>query len=106
MKANKPIKQTQEGYLQPNQEVFKIEGKVSYHEGLRAHGKILLKKDILTIYPELKNRNKCINYLMAHPTSLKECKEYLEEFYKKAKTLPMLLFFKQSELVHQDKIIS
>jgi hypothetical protein len=95
MKVKSPLKH-QEGFLQPTKEVFRVEGRVSYHEGLGAWGKIVIRKEIVQMFKDLKNKQTSVNYMMAVPTDLSSSKKLLEELYNDNKTIPVFLLFKKN----------
>lgn len=92
----KTTKKLGDSFLTPNNDMLKVEGSVSYHEGLRAWSKILIKKEIIEVFKGLKDREKVVNYLMAVPQSITDGKKFLEELSKSG-TMPVFLLFKSEK---------
>ena len=80
------------GFLVPSQEVFKIKGSVLYQESAQAWNTIKIKRELLFLYPQLREKNSKINYTMIVPRSLEEIKKQLANMLDDNK-LPILLFF-------------
>ena len=76
-------------YLQPIESI-QISGKISYKEELRAWGIIQLRKEILGVFPQLKERRGNFGYTMFYNRSPKNMKKILEELDKKG-LVPILL---------------
>jgi len=76
-------------YLQPIESI-QVNGKISYKEELRAWGLIQLRKEILGVFPQLKERRGNFGYTMFYNRSPKEMKKTLDELDKKG-LVPILL---------------
>ena len=91
--------ETEEGDVESNIDFFSAtdqilttKGTLFYHESDRAWNTLRLKKEVLHEFPNLKNKeNKCI-YLMKLHRSYDSLKKDLEQFEKKTKTVPIILF--------------
>ena len=76
-------------YLKPN-DTLNIIGKMSYKESLQAWNVIQLRKEILGIFPQLKEKRGNFGYEMFYNRSLEEIKKILDEMGEKD-LVPILL---------------
>ena len=80
-------------YLKPTSEPIELEGQMTYNIDRRAWSDIRLKKEVISQFPQLRERNKKFGY------SLMVCKEFkeLEKQVKKIKiekgVTPLLIWF-------------
>jgi len=86
-------------FLKPkHEESIRIEGKLSYHEGLQGWGKLLLSKDILKLCKELQDKQQSgFMYMIEYPLSKEARKKYIEELMKNPDSWPFFLRFKKRE---------
>ena len=80
-------------YLKPR-EVFNIKGPVTYRESLKAWSTIHMKKEILDIFPQLKERRAKFEYTMHYNRSPKDLKKILDKL-EKDEVVPILLLFEK-----------
>lgn len=83
-------------YLQPK-ETIQINGKLSYKEGLQAWNVIQLQKEIIDLFPQLREKRGAFGYTMYYNKSSKEAKKILEELEKKGIVPILLLLGKVNE---------
>jgi len=76
-------------YLKPN-DTLNVIGKMSYKESLQAWNVIQLRKEILTIFPQLKEKRSKFGYEMFYNRSYKEIRKIFDEMEKKD-LVPILL---------------
>jgi len=76
-------------YLKPN-DTLNIIGKMSYKESLQAWNVIQLRKEILTIFPQLKEKRSKFGYEMFYNRSSEELKKVMDDLEKQDLT-PILL---------------
>ena len=81
--------------LSPVKEILKIRGKLSYSESSRAWNVLKIKKDILRIFPQLRDKSNKFAYNMIIPSSSEEAKKKFEELKKFNGKVPILLFFEK-----------
>jgi len=89
--TNKAIRE-KVNILQPSQEVINVKGKLFYHESSQSHSIIKLTKEIISNYPQLKEKQGSFNYSMFVPKSQEE----MEKLIKDTNKVPILLFFERS----------
>jgi len=82
-------------YLKPR-EVFNIKGPVTYRESLRAWSTIHMKKEILAIFPQLKEKRTKFEYTMLYNRSPKDLREILQKL-EKEEIVPILLLFEKAK---------
>jgi hypothetical protein len=92
---SKNIRTTSEGVLTPTKEVFKVEGSVLYQESAQAWNTIKFKREILFLYPQLREKCAKINYKMIVALSQEEIKKQIE---KEKDKLPILLFLEKEKV--------
>lgn len=97
MKSGETIKRIDKQFLKPNQEAFKIEGSVLYQESAQAWNTIKIKRELLFLYPQLRDKRIPVKYSMIVPRSAEEIKKEIEEMIESDK-VPILLFFEKSEI--------
>jgi len=78
-------------YLKPR-EVFSIKGPITYRESIRAWSTIHMKKEILAIFPQLKEKRTKFDYTMHYNRSPKDLKKILDKL-EKDEVVPILLLF-------------
>ena len=76
-------------YLKPR-DTINITGKLSYKESLQAWNILQLRKEILTLFPQLKEKRGKFGYTMFYNRSPKELKKIVERLEKKD-LVPILL---------------
>lgn len=81
--------------LSPTKEILKIRGKLSYSESSGAWNVLKIKKDILKIFPQLRDKNNKFAYHMIIPSSPDEAKKKFEELKELKDMVPILLFFEK-----------
>lgn len=80
--------------LKPNEEAVKVEGKLFYNDG--SWNTIRLKKEVLSVFPQLKEKESTFSYTMVIPKSVEESKKALLEIEANGR-IPILL------LIDKDK---
>lgn len=85
-----------EHYLVPDLEVLKIDGKLVYHEGSRAWSKILMKKELIGVFKQLRDKQNFFGYTMEYPLSEEAKREFIE-FLKNSDEWPIFLRFRKIE---------
>jgi len=93
--SNKKQATEKEEILLPTKEVFKIKGKLCYHESAQAWNTIKIKKEIFWIFPELKDKRSNFNYTMIVPRNHEQVEEQFEKIKKNSCLVPILLFFEK-----------
>ncbi|MEK6893935.1 MAG: hypothetical protein AABX10_00565 [Nanoarchaeota archaeon] len=83
-------------YLEPK-ETIKISGKLSYKEGLGSWNVIQLQKEIIDIFPQLREKRGSFGYTMFYNRSSKESKKIMEELEKRGVVPIFLLLGKVKE---------
>ena len=83
-------------YLKPK-DTIKITAKLHYKECLRAWSVIQLQKEIMNLFPELKERRGNFGYTMYYNRSFKELKSIIEELEKNGAVPILLLLGKVKE---------
>jgi len=96
MKSKREIKGLNNGFLKPEQEVFKIEGSVLYQESAQAWNTIKIKRELLFLFPQLRNKSVPVKYNMLVPRSAEQIRIQVEEMIK-SDQVPILLSFEQEE---------
>jgi len=86
-----------EGFLKPNQEVVKVEGSVLYQESAQAWNTIKLKREVLFLYPQLRDKSSKLKYTMIIPKSNEEIMAQIDEVISSNK-MPILLFLEKGGL--------
>jgi len=76
-------------YLKPK-DTLNIVGKLSYKESLQSWNIIQLRKEIITLFPQLKEKRSKFGYEMFYNQSPKEIKKILDKLEKK-NLVPILL---------------
>ena len=77
------------------QETLKVRGKVFYHESAQAHSLIRLTKEVLSRYPQLREKQASFSYVMIVPRSKEELKKQLQELREKPERVPIILFLER-----------
>lgn len=93
MTAKKDSDQEKAVILTPSHDALKINGKIIYTEGVQAWSTIRLKKEIISKFPQLKDKSGNFSYVMIIPESYEDIKKDISEIEKNEKTIPVLLFF-------------
>lgn len=88
-KEGKKVKVDELSYLTPQQSLS-ITGKLSYKESLQAWNVIHLRKEIVTLFPQLKEKRGKFGYAMFYNRSPKELKKLLDSLEKRD-LVPILL---------------
>ena len=71
-------------YFAPKEDTLRINGVISYKEGLRAWGVIQLRKKLIDdVFPQLKERRGSFGYTMYYNRSHKEIKKLMENLEKR-----------------------
>ena len=83
--------------INPAQDVFKIEGNVLYQESAQAWNTIKIKRELLFLYPQLRDKRSPAKYTMLVPRSGEETKKQVEAFIRQNK-IPILLFLEKEEI--------
>jgi hypothetical protein len=76
-------------YLKPK-ETIQINGKLSYKEGLQAWNVIQLQKEIIDLFPQLREKRGVFGYTMYYNRSFKEARKIIDELEKR-EVVPILL---------------
>lgn len=76
-------------YLKPR-DTLDVKGKLSYKESVQSWNVINLRKEILTIFPQLKEKRGNFGYAMFYNRSTKELKKIIENLEKRD-LVPILL---------------
>lgn len=79
-------------YLKP-WNFLDIEGKLAYGEGAQAWNILRLKKEILTEFPQLKEKRTPLSYNLAFVKTYDDLLDYIKKMEKENKPLPLLLWF-------------
>ena len=79
-------------FIIPRKEVLKLNGSVCYNDAWRAWNTIRLKKDIIKEFPQLREKDKAVNYHMIYFRTHKELMKFGRSL-KDKEVLPILLFF-------------
>jgi len=85
------------GFLKPQQEVFRIKGSVLYQESAQAWNTIKIKRELLFLYPQLRDKRNPVKYSMIVARSAEEIKKQIEEVIEHDK-MPILLFFEKEQI--------
>lgn len=83
-------------YLEPKQTI-QINGKLSYKESLQAWNVIQLQKEIIDLFPQLREKRSAFGYTMYYNREPKEAKKIMEELEKQGVVPIMLLLGKVKE---------
>lgn len=83
-------------YLEPKQTI-QINGKLSYKESLGSWNVIQLQKEIIDLFPQLREKRGAFGYTMFYNRSSNEAKKILEELEKQGIVPIMLLLGKVKE---------
>lgn len=94
--TKKEISPSNLSYLEPKQTV-QINGKLSYKEGLQAWNVIQLQKEIIDLFPQLREKRSAFGYTMYYNREAKEAKKILEKLEKQGIVPIMLLLGKVKE---------
>ena len=84
------------GFLKPSVGVVKIEGSVLYQESAQAWNTIKLKRELLFLYPQLRDKSTHLKYTMILPRSNEEIMTQMKEMIESNK-MPILLFLEKSQ---------
>ena len=76
-------------YLKPKDTV-QITGKLSYKESLQAWNVIQLQKEIIDLFPQLREKRGAFGYTMYYNRSFKEARKIIDELEKR-EVVPILL---------------
>lgn len=76
-------------YLKPK-DTIQINGKLSYKEGLQAWNVIQLQKEIIDLFPQLREKRGNFGYTMYYNRSFKEARKIIDELEKR-EVVPILL---------------
>lgn len=76
-------------YLEPKQTI-KINGKLSYRESYQSWNVFQLKKEIIDLFPQLKEKQGTFGYDMYYSRSFKDSRKIMDELEKKG-VVPILL---------------
>ena len=87
--TEKEIREDVLSYLQPKK-VLQIKGRLCYKERVGAWNILHLRKEILTIFPELRQKRENFGYTMFYSKESKEVKKMLEKLEKEW-VVPILL---------------
>ena len=93
----KPPYIAQEGFLQPTKEALKVEGRIIYQESAQAWNTIKLKREVLFLYPQLRDKRGQLKYTMIIPRSSQEIKSQINKLINTNK-IPILLFLEKREI--------
>jgi len=76
-------------YLQPK-DTIQINGKLSYKESLGSWNVIQLQKEIIDLFPQLREKRSSFGYNMYYSRSFKESRKIMDELEKK-EIIPIFL---------------
>ncbi|MGV8142244.1 MAG: hypothetical protein ACP5NS_01255 [Candidatus Pacearchaeota archaeon] len=83
-------------YLKPK-DTIQITGKLSYKESLQSWNVIQLQKEIIDLFPQLREKRGVFGYTMYYNRSFKEAKKILDELESRGLVPIMLLLGKVKE---------
>ncbi len=83
-------------FLIPVQETLKVRGKIFYHESAQAHSMIRLTKDVLSHYPQLREKSSSFSYVMIVPSSKEELNEQFKKMKENVDEIPIILFLERN----------
>ena len=91
-------------YLSPNTKIVEVEGRVTYEERTRGWTLIRFKKELIYIFPRLKNRHKGVKYKAQVFLSLQAFEEFSKKVLDKELPVPIFFYFEEDEkeLLHTD----
>ena len=81
--------------ITPETKVFDFGGKLNYEEKTRAWTIIRLRKEIISFFPMLRNRNTKIIYKAKIFLSLKEFEEFSKKILNKEAEVPLIFYFER-----------
>ena len=80
-------------FLKPATIPVELEGKMIYNESQRAWGVLRLRKEIISEFPQLKERRKKIGYRILFCRDIAELDKQMEHIKKNIGIAPMLVWF-------------
>lgn len=99
-KARKDLSiQKNDKLLLPLQDALTIRGKIIYYENAQAHSLIRLTRDVLSQYPQLREKQSSFSYIMKVPRTREEVKRQLKEIEKNPSKFPIFLFFERIDRI-------
>ncbi len=87
--TEKQIREDVLSYLQPKN-TLQIKGRLCYKERVGAWNILHLRKEILTLFPELRQKRQNFGYAMYYSRDSKETKKMLEQLEKQG-VVPIIL---------------
>ena len=80
-------------YLKPTSEPLELEGKMAYNFDRRAWSDIKLKKEVVSQFPQLKERNKKFRYSLMVFKEFKELERQVRKIKIERGVTPLLVWF-------------
>lgn len=94
----KTIMSSDKLYLRP-WNLLDVEGKLAYNEGAQAWNTLRFKKEVLTEFPQLKEKRSKLFYGITFIKTYDDLINFIKKMQKENKPLPLLLwFYKLKEL--------